>query len=145
MISLKKFLMEKGYTCIPLKHTNTNHFEIIAKINDVEGRFILDTGASSTCVGFDTIEHFRLTPEETEVKASGAGARGMETQIAKRNKVSIGHWHKKNVPIILFNMAHVNSALIEHDAIPVSGIIGADMLTKAKAVIDYNKKCLYIK
>jgi len=39
----------------------------------------------------------------------------------------------------------VNQALIAHNALPVDGIIGADILKKAKAVIDYNKKCLYLK
>jgi predicted aspartyl protease len=145
MVSLKKFMTEKGYTRIPLKRTKTNHFEVFAKINGVEGRFILDTGASSTCVGFDSAKLFQLSPENTEVKASGAGARGMETKIAKKNQISLDNWKKKNISIILFNMIHVNAALTEFNAIPVNGIIGADILKKGKAIIDYDKKCLYLK
>ncbi len=145
MISLKKFLLEKGYIKIPLRITKTNHFEIIAKINGIEGRFILDTGASSTCVGFDVVDYFNLNPENSDVKAAGAGGLGMETQIAKKNYLSIGDWHKKRIVIILFNMTHVNAALIEHESIPVHGIIGADILKKAKAIIDYDKSCVYLK
>ncbi|WP_340200495.1 TIGR02281 family clan AA aspartic protease [Ascidiimonas sp. W6] len=145
MVSLKKFMTEKGYMRIPLKRTKTNHFEVFAKINGIQGRFILDTGASSTCVGFDSAALFKLSPEETEVKASGAGARGMETQIAKKNLFSLNNWKKKNIPIILFNMVHVNAALAEFNTIPVNGIIGADILKKGKAIIDYDKKCLYMK
>ncbi|XLS29755.1 TIGR02281 family clan AA aspartic protease [Flavobacteriaceae bacterium M23B6Z8] len=145
MVSLKKYMKEKGYTRIPLRRTKTNHFEVFARINDVEGRFILDTGASSTCVGYDSASLFNLIGEESEVKASGAGARGMSTQIAKKNSVSLDKWKKKNIPIILFNMVHVNAALTEFNAIPVNGIIGADILKKGKAVIDYDKKCLYMK
>ncbi|NER12742.1 acid protease [Leptobacterium flavescens] len=145
MISLKKFLQEKGYTRVPLKRTPTDHFEIKAEINGVQGRFILDTGASSTCVGFDSIEHFKLNPESSEVKAAGAGGRGMETQIARKNEISIGKWKKKNIAIILFNMTHVNSALLEYESIPVNGIIGADVLKKSKAIIDYDKHCIYLR
>ena len=42
-------------------------------------------------------------------------------------------------------MFHVNAALAEFNAIPVNGIIGADILKKGKAIIDYDKKCLYLK
>ena len=35
--------------------------------------------------------------------------------------------------------------LINHNAEPVDGIIGADILKKGKAVIDYEKKYLYLK
>ena len=74
MTGLKKILKKKKYIAVPLVLTATNHFEVIAKINGVTGRFILDTGASNTCIGFDKIEDFKLTSETTEIKAAGAGA-----------------------------------------------------------------------
>ena len=43
------FLKSQKYTSINLKKTNTNHYQIKASINDIEGVFILDTGASNTC------------------------------------------------------------------------------------------------
>jgi len=69
----------------------------------------------------------------------------METQISKKNRIKIGAWDKQNVILILFNLTHVNTALINHNSKPVDGIIGADILKKAKAVIDYEKKYLYLK
>ncbi|MDG3583107.1 retropepsin-like aspartic protease [Galbibacter pacificus] len=145
MQSLKKFLSEKGYTKAPLTLTKTNHFEVVASINGVTGRFILDTGASNTCIGFDCIGHFNLETEDSEIKAAGAGATNMLTQVSKKNTIKIGSWSKKRVKIVLFDLTHVNSALTIHDALPVHGIIGADVLKKAKAVIDYNKKNLFLK
>ena len=145
MESLKDFLTKKGYAKIKLKLTKTNHFEIKATINGVKGLFILDTGASSSCVGFEAIETFKLKAKDSEVKAAGAGATDMLTQISKKNDVKIGKWKKSKVALILFNMTHVNSALIAHNGKPVDGIIGADILKKSKAIIDYDKKYLYLK
>ena len=145
MNSLRRFLEEKGYVTIPLTLTETGHFELTAEVNGVAGRFILDTGASNTCIGFDFIEHFKLDSEHSEVKASGAGANNMETQIARRNRVTIRNWKKKSVAIILFNLTHVNEALTQHKALPVHGIIGADILKRGKAIIDYSKKLLFLK
>jgi len=145
MSSLKKFLRKKKYIKIPLVLTETNHFEITAKINGVTGRFILDTGASNTCVGFDKIEFFNLTSKESKIKAAGAGATNMDTLISTQNKIAIGDWKKKKLKIVLFDLGHVNEALTMHKALPVDGIIGADVLKKAKAIIDYDKSCVYLK
>ncbi|MEO1030715.1 retropepsin-like aspartic protease family protein [Winogradskyella sp.] len=145
METLKDFLLNKGYSKIKLKLTKTNHFEIKASINGVKGRFILDTGASSSCVGFEAIHRFNLKVKDSEIKAVGAGASNMSTQISNSNNLRIGTWKKNRVALILFNLSHVNNGLINHNADPVDGIIGADVLKKGKAIIDYEKKYLYLK
>lgn len=145
MDSLNEFLTKKGYSKIKLKLAKTNHFEIKASINGIKGLFILDTGATSSCVGFNSIDTFKLQAEASKIKASGAGATDMDTQVAKKNNIKIGSWKKNNFALILFNLTHVNKALVSHNSQPVHGIIGADILKKAKAVIDYEKKYLYLK
>ena len=143
--SLQEFLTSKDYTKIKLHLTKTNHFEIKATINGRKGLFILDTGASSSCVGFEGIETFKLKAEDSEIKAAGAGAIDMETKMSKKNKVKIGKWANNEVVLVLFNLTHVNTALINHNSQPVDGIIGADILKKGKGIIDYEKKYLYLK
>ena len=145
METLQEYLLYKGYTKIKLKLTKTNHFEIKATINGIKGRFILDTGASSSCVGFEAIETFRLIAKDSKIKAAGAGAIDMLTQVSNKNTLKIGKWKKDKVVLVLFNLSHVNTALTAHNAQPVDGIIGADILKKSKAVIDYEKKYLYLK
>jgi len=145
MLSLKNLLEEKGYYRIKLTYTETNHLELTAKINKIEGNFILDTGASSSCVGFDAVSHFKLLAEDSEVRAAGAGATNMLTQIAQQNTLEIKGWKKKKVDLVLFDLRHVNEALVSHKAKKVHGIIGADLLKKGKAVIDYKNKVLYLK
>jgi predicted aspartyl protease len=95
METLKDFLIHKGYSKIKLKLTKTNHFEIKASINGVKGSFILDTGASSSCVGFEAIERFNLNVKDSEIKAVGAGASNMTTKISNSNDLKIGQWKKK--------------------------------------------------
>ncbi|AKA35483.1 MAG: acid protease [Muricauda sp.] len=145
MKSLKKFLQKKDYIQVPLVLTDTNHFELSAKINGIFGRFILDTGASNTCIGVDKLEFFKMASEESEVKAAGAGAVDMETLVSTKNHIEIGKWKTKKQKIVVFDLSHVNQALTNQNAQPVEGIIGADILKKAKAIIDYKKKRLYLK
>ncbi len=145
MKNLRSLLLEKGYTEISLLLTKTRHLEVMALLNGVEGRFILDTGASNTCVGFACAADFNLTSEESDAKASGAGAVQMETKIARKNCMEMGAWKRERLSVILFDLSHVNWALEQHHAPPVHGIIGADILKRAQAVIDYKRGRLFLK
>jgi len=145
MASLREFLLKKGYKRVKLKYTETDHFSVKARINGVEGRFILDTGASSTCVDFSRLNLFNLFAQESDVKAAGAGATNMLTHVSEDNTLKIGEWAKSNANVVIFNLSHVNQALEDHDAEEVDGIIGADILKKGRAVIDYKQKALYLK
>ena len=143
--TLEEFLLNKGYIRVKLHLTKTNHFEIKASLNGVKGRFILDTGASNSCVGFEAMDNFNLKVKDSNILAAGAGAINMETKMSSKNKVKIGKWETNKVVLVLFNLTHVNTALINHKSKPVDGIIGADILKKSNAVIDYEKKYLYLK
>ncbi len=52
---------------------------------------------------------------------------------------------KSSVQSVLFNMNHINKSLSEREVQKVDGIIGADILNKGKAIIDYEKNRLYLK
>ena len=145
MGSLKKVLRKKKYIRIKLKKIVTNHLELSAKINGVKGKFILDTGASNSCVGLDLIEYFKLITEESDVKAAGAGATDMETKKSENNTLQIGKWKIKYSDLVLFDLTHVNTALTQHNATKVHGIIGADILENGKAFIDYDERSLYLR
>lgn len=145
MASLKKLLKKKGYEMIKLTQTNSNHLTIKAKINGVEGSFILDTGASGTCVGLDTVSHFNLKIQNSDMRAAGAGSNNLLTQLSEKNTIELESWRVIDSHLILFNLNHVNEALIKQKAKPVHGIIGADILNSGDAIIDYNKFRLYLR
>jgi hypothetical protein len=59
--------------------------------------------------------------------------------------IQIGDWKKNQVPIALIDLSYVNDAFDSIDASPVDGILGADILKKGNAIIDYEKRYLYLK
>lgn len=144
MKNFQETLKKEGYKKLNFKVSKTQHLLIKATINGIKGNFILDTGASNSCVGFESIELFQLNVSESSTKASGAGATGMHTQLSKNNTLQLGRWKNSDFSLIVFDLSHVNSALIEHKAKPVHGIIGADILLQGKAIIDYFNHCLYL-
>lgn len=145
MTTLRKLLERKSYIRVPIQQLTTGHYQFEAIINKKSGLFILDTGASSSCICLDFATYFHLTPEETEIKAAGAGATEMETKVARRNEIQLGSITIRQFDFVLFNMIHVNNALAQAGEKRVHGILGADILKKLHAVIDYGRNCVYFK
>ena len=144
MKDLYQVLKKENYKKVEFKITKTQHLLIKAKLNGVLGNFILDTGASTSCIGFESVDLFLLKPKKSDTKASGAGSTGMLTQIASKNHFQLGNWKVKSFDLVVFDLSHVNEALMQHKANPVHGIIGADILMKGKGIIDYFNNCLYL-
>ncbi|WP_166926428.1 retropepsin-like aspartic protease [Flavobacterium poyangense] len=144
MEELQKVLKKAKYKKIKFKITKTQHLSIKAKINGVSGSFILDTGASNSCIGFESIEYFELSAKKSKTKASGAGGTGMETQLSSHNRLQLGNWKDNDFSLVIFDLSHVNEALRAYKTKPVHGIIGADVLLKGKAIIDYYNHYVYL-
>ena len=143
-ITLNKFLKRKGYSSVKLIFLETKHYLIEAKVNSVSGRFILDTGASNSCVCTSLENNFNIISQETIEKASSATNEISNTKISKNNTIQIGKW-KNKISLITFDMSYINHALNEKKIDSVSGIIGADILKKSKAILDYKSNKLYLK
>ena len=103
MKNLHEILKKENYKKIKFKITKTQHLLIKAKINGVAGNFILDTGASSSCVGFESVELFLLKAKKSKTKASGAGATGMLTQLSIKNHLQLGQWKEEKLNLVIFD------------------------------------------
>ena len=145
MNTLYQFLRSRGYGRVRLLTLPTNHYVVNATLNGTGGRFILDTGASTTCVSTELAKHFHLNPKPSEEKASSASANELDTEVAHHNELLIGSWFSKRRPVVLFDMQAVNNALQKHHIETVDGIIGADILKSVKAIIDYKNDWLYLR
>ena len=143
-ITLNKFLKSEGYSSVKLIFLKTKHYLIEAKVNSITGRFILDTGASNSCICTSLEDKFKVISEESKEKASSANSEMTHTKISKRNVIQIGKWNS-NASLITFDMSHINNALSQKKIDPIHGIIGADVLKKSKSILDYKTNKLYLK
>ena len=143
-MKLNKFLTKNDYKIIQLAVIPSGHHLITAKLNGKKGLFILDTGASNTCVDEAKVRHFKLKTKDTEHKATGAGTTEIDIQLSKKNKIKIGDWKINKLPVVVMDLSHINQALSMFD-ITVDGIIGADVLRIGKGIIQFEKERLYLK
>ena len=143
-LTKNSFLKSVGYISVKLKLLKTNHYLLKACINGVEGKFILDSGASSSCMCLSLESKFKIDSKENKIKASSATSNMEDTRLSKDNAIKIGKWISK-ISLVSIYMTHINSVLNEKVTESVDGIIGADVFKKTKAVIDYESNKLYLK
>ena len=143
-ITLNKFLKDTGYIRVKLDFLKTKHYSLEAKINGINGKFILDSGASNSCICTSLENKFKVIANKSKEKASSATSQMTHTKISKSNTIQIGKW-KDKINLITFDMSHINNALSEKKINPIDGIIGADILKKSKAILDYKSNNLYLK
>ena len=129
---------------ISFKILSTNHIIIDAAVNNVGGKFLIDTGASNSCIDLNKSEKFRLNYGKSNEQASSATDEIKDTFISKKNLLIIDKYYINDFDIILFNMKHVIKSLLNKDEIEIDGIIGSDILIKNNATINYkNRKIIF--
>lgn len=143
-ITLNKFLKSEGYSSIKLIFLETKHYLIEAKVNGIDGTFILDTGASNSCICTSLEDKFKVISKESKEKASSANSEMTNTKISKSNIIQIGKWEDK-INLISFDMNHINNALSQKKVSPIDGILGADILKKSNSILDYKSNKLFMK
>ena len=143
-ITLNKFLKNDGYCSVKLVFLETKHYLVEAKLNGVKGKFILDTGASNSCICTSLEDKFKVISKESKEKASSANSEMTHTMISKSNMIQIDKWEDK-INLISFDMNHINNALSQKKVPPIDGIIGADILKKSKSILDYKTNKLFLK
>lgn len=143
-LTKNSFLKSIGYISVKLKLLKTNHYLLKACINGVEGKFILDSGASSSCICLSLENKFKIDSKKNKIKASSATSNMEDTRLSKNNTIEIRKW-RSTINLVSIDMTHINRVLSEKETESVDGIIGADVLKKSKAVIDYESNKLYLK
>ena len=136
---MKRIIKEK------FKILKSNQIIIECNINNTKGKFILDTGASNSCLNYKLASKFKIICEKSNELASSATSQINETFISKKNILEIGEIIENNFTIILFDMTYINNSLKEQGIELIDGIIGGDILKKFNAKINYKKRQLSLK
>lgn len=145
--NLTEFLTSMGYIAIPFRQNLTGQLLINAKINDVDGVYILDSGAGQTVVDTkqsDTLK-LKLNYDETALTGGGVGAHSMENVPSYNNKIEINNFKIDNLIVAVMSLETAWESLAQvgaHDEI--FGIIGVDILKTGNAIIDFSTMTLYL-
>lgn len=141
---LSQFLTERGYYAIPLNKLSTGHETVQLVINGVEGLFVLDSGAGGTVLHTGSLAKFSLAmPENGGEVSSGAG--GQVTWFPLPiDSLALGGRSLDVDQIRTLDLTPVVSRLEEAAGVEVDGVVGQDILTRFKGVLDVGAQTLFL-
>lgn len=145
--NVTQFLTSMGYIAIPFRQNVAGQLLINAKINDVDGVYILDSGAGHTVVDakqLDTLK-LKLNYDETELTGGGVGAHSIENVPSYNNKIEINNFKIDNLVVAVMSLDTAWESLAQvgaHDEL--FGIIGVDILKTGNAIVDFSTMTLYL-
>jgi predicted aspartyl protease len=145
MASFKKLLLAQGYIAHNLRiASKSGHIVTKASINGYSGRFIVDTGASATCVNQGMYKEFQLETEFMD-RQIGTASGSLRPRISHKNTLELGDWSDQDVTLLSMDMSFINTALKTEGMRSIQGLLGADFLIGSEAIIDYKGKKIYLK
>lgn len=143
---IAKPLAAAGYRQVSLVRHGKGHLVLAVRLNGVEGRFVLDTGATRTLVEASGRERFKLGDALRPAgAATGAGGGGIAVHESPGNQLDIGGYSDPAFTALVMSLAHVNDAFERRGEPRIDGVIGADVLERGQAVVDYASNTLYLR
>jgi hypothetical protein len=139
-------MKKNQYIQIPIKVNSIGHLEAEVKIDNIKARFLVDTGASNTVIDIGFAKENLLEFASIEETGGGVGTSQMILFHKKVNVFKINDFDIPSFDLYATDFTHVKDSLAKKGINePCHGVIGADILIKYKAKINYKKKKLYIK
>tara|TARA_B100000287_G_C20600594_1_gene767922 strand:+ start:201 stop:656 length:456 start_codon:yes stop_codon:yes gene_type:complete len=142
---LKDLLNNQQFVKVKLYKIKTQHLICFGSINNIKATFLIDTGASNSCISLENIDVYDLKTEGEKFEASGASDKKMEAILSKKCRFKLGRFSMKKQKFVLLDLNHINSLLESQNVKKINGIIGAEFLKATKAIIDYDNLNLFLK
>lgn len=124
-------LQEDGFHCLVEGAVNGNPLLIV-----------LDTGASRSCFDIAFLQQFvgEHSLQANDSMTSGIGTNTLSSFVTTVDEFSMGSFAIKNYQAIGLDLAHIHEAYKQVGLPLVNGILGADILARHHAIIDYRKR-----
>ena len=129
---------------IPLRFSKSQHLIGEFLLNEKPAVFLIDTGASNSCVDKTRANHFNLEAEGDNLPLQGAGQEKLYAQSSRKSSLYYSDQEIYHLSFMIIDMDTINAALVEQEEEAIDGIIGADILHQKKAIIDYHQCSLYL-
>jgi len=108
-------------------------------------RFILDTGAATTVLDIGVAKQSDFATNKLGENAGGLGTSEMAVYKTAPVEIKIGDLTITQLAIFCLDLSHVIKSLAKKGVEEaVHGVIGADILLRHKAIIDYGSNTLFL-
>src|SRR5690606_12615343 len=132
------------YEAVPLREVSTGHHLVEATINGMSGSFVLDTGANVTVVDQNHVGNFDLSDSGVLDGVAGGITGGRRATQVSVDSFRIGSVDIRQQRIVTADLGGLLQALTRVSGDTIYGLIGQDVLTEHRAIVDVSGPMLYL-
>jgi len=129
----------REFVLVPIVREKSRHIVVVAELSGRRARMVIDTGAGGTVIDSGAVERFGLKLSKASRKGGGVGSVAMRLNYVAKHDLKIADLDLSDIKLLTLDLSHVNAGLKRAAVEPVVGVIGADILWRRKAVIDYSR------
>lgn len=129
---------------VPFKRERTGHITVAAHLSGKLVRLIVDTGAGGTCIHSGVLEKYQLRLTSKMTKGGGVGSSTMRLATVASHNLSLQDLDLSAFKLRALDLSHVVSALAKKRVEEFVGVLGADVLHRKHAVIDYARSVMLL-
>jgi hypothetical protein len=142
--ALTQLLSQYGFRQHRLVRNQVGHLQLVGLLHNAPVDILLDTGAASTVVDLSYCRANGIPTRDTGRLGGGAGGITLAIHALDGATLSLDGYPLRSDGIYAVDLAHVNEGLVAKGASRVHGVLGADVLTYHRAVIDYATMSLFL-
>ena len=143
--ALAELLLRCGFRQHTLVRNQIGQLQLVGLLQNAPVDILLDTGAASTVVDLSYCRANGIPTCDTGRLGGGAGGMTLRIHALDGATLSLDGHPLRSDGIYAVDLAHVNEGLMTKGASRVHGVLGADVLTYHRAVIDYATMSLFLR
>lgn len=135
-----------GYEAVPLHYGPYNEMVVTVMVNGHKADFLLDTGSPFSLLGAGPAKAFGVQPVGADSKfGETTDVNGKSYKVGYVNSLTAGTMNFGGGPMALFGAYGVDSVSGRYHRDQFVGIVGADILTRYKAVINCRTRTIFFR
>jgi len=130
---------DRRYALIPIIRERSHHITVVARLAGRPARLIVDTGAGGTILDSEAVSKYKLKLSSASRKVGGLGSAAIRMSYVARHDLGLCGLDLSDTKVIALDLSHVNAGLTKAKVERVVGVLGADVLWRRHAIIDYDR------
>ena len=129
----------RQFVLIPIIREKSHHITVVAHLAGLRARFVVDTGAGGTILDSQAVSQYKLKLSSASRKVGGLGSAAIRMSYVARHDLGLCGLDLSDTKVIALDLSHVNAGLTKAKVERVVGVLGADVLWRRHAIIDYDR------